>query len=260
MKQSLVAFALCLVVLSGCTAEYAAPSQEPSNIQLNPPVTPPGRPGQSQPFSPLNPSERFPDAEVSNDEYLVNLNSVHKIQCGNRVGSGSTINTNRVLTASHVVGGATECVLIRDGVRVPARVIYDNQSHDYAVLDAPTGSQRRFALSCEGFVTGETYYIIGHAGGREFVITRAEATERFVNISDGESGQPFVRARVLNGRGIRGMSGGPIINTRGVQVGTIIAGPRNPMHVMTYAREIRHTYICNSMNNDGVKEDTPPSK
>jgi S1-C subfamily serine protease len=186
--------------------------------------------------------------DVPASDYSIPLDSIVRIRCGNSRGTAEVINGNVLLTASHVVKGR-DCV-IDDGSEEPARLVYDRPDMDYAILYANTGDRRRIPINCGGFITGDIYFMVGFAGGIDFVVQIAEATGEFANRRDYKSGQPFHHVRTLRGvvthraSAIGGMSGGPVFNRFGEMVGIIVASPTDKTKPEAYVRELRHTFIC----------------
>lgn len=223
MKQLVVAIAVSIITL--LTEHSAGEFRDVSQDAAKTPE-----------YSDLLPLDRV---DTKPSTYTVNLNSIYRVQCGNHLGTAEVIDGNTLITASHVVGGEKTCWHNKQ----PVKVVYDNRAWDFAVLSFPTEGRQRFPYSCDGFVDGKTYLIVGWAEGTDFAVSRVVATSRYINTSDSKSGQPFVHVRVLKGGVWGGMSGGPVVGLDGVQVGTIVAGPRNS-HDWAYARELKDTYLC----------------
>lgn len=176
---------------------------------------------------------RLPDnvAEATTT-YTINLHSVHFLRCDGRTGTAETIGQNTLLTAEHVVGDSTTCTVNDRPVTITAK----DEELDYAVLDyASEPRSQKFPISCEGFITGREYFAIGYAHGLDFVITKGVATARFDNTK---------HLRILSGRAYSGMSGGPIVDVNGVQVGIVVARTLGSGPQFMYARELKETDLC----------------
>ncbi len=174
--------------------------------------------------------------------YLVNLDSIPFINCGAFVGTAEIIAPNTVMTAAHVVGKETQCTV---GQAV-AVVLVNNKELDYAILSVPTTAiHQPMKKSCEGFIAGQTYYAIGYAHGRDFVITRLTADKTYSNAMDDKSGTLFSHTRILSGDVYQGMSGGPIVDENGVQVG-ITSATSIGVRTKALSRELKDTSICSS--------------
>lgn len=220
MGRVLVAIVgLFSLMVSSCTVESAATPDDPSIFAA--PVT----------------TIELPQPQ----RYFVNLDSIPFVNCGAFVGTGEIIAPNTVMTAAHVVGDATEC---RIGQAV-AVVTENNRALDYAILTVPTTAlHQKMKISCRGFVAGRTYYAIGYAHGRDFAITRLVATSRFERDGvDRRSGTPFTHTRILDGEVFPGMSGGPIVDQDGVQVG-ITSATSIGVHSRALSRELKDTSVC----------------
>lgn len=174
--------------------------------------------------------------------YFVNLDSVPFIRCNNFVGTAEIIDIDRVMTAAHVVGSSTTCMI---GETV-ATVIENNPALDYAILSVATSEiNQKLPYSCAGFRPGQTYYAIGYAHGRDFAMTRLIATARYEDGADHQTGTPFYHTRVLDGEVFQGMSGGPIVNQDGVMVG-ITSAMSIGVRQSALSRELKDTSICSS--------------
>jgi S1-C subfamily serine protease len=164
--------------------------------------------------------------------YFLPLDLVEKIECGNKVGSGSRIDSDTVITATHVVdqGGCT----IRGK---PAEVIYSDPNQDFSVLRAADKSGSRMAISCAVPVEGAEYFAIGYAFGEDFVVQPLTGTASKVR-----SGK-FAGMKMLRGNIYPGMSGGPVIDRAGSIVGIVNAAPRNGLSSML-SLSLSGTYLC----------------
>lgn len=217
----LILSAVLALLSGGCTVERAAGS-----------TTPPPAPAI------ISSALDAVDAQLptTTSAYFINLNSVPFIDCGEFTGSGSVIGRDTVITASHVVGKATECRIMG----IPAAVTENRTDRDYAILTIrTTSSAQRFPIDCGGFVRGRTYYAVGYAGGRTFAVTKLIAGLKEAIDYNGT----VISVRDLLGRSYRGMSGGPVIDSEGNQVGTLIsislAGPDT-----THSLELKDTSVC----------------
>lgn len=164
--------------------------------------------------------------------YFLPLDLVEKIECGNKIGSGSRIDTDTVITATHVVtdGGCT----IRGK---PAEVIYSDPKQDFSVLRTADKSSSRMAISCAAPVEGAEYFAIGYAFGDDFVVQPLTGTSSKVR-----AGQ-FAGMKMLRGNIYPGMSGGPVIDRTGSIVGIVNAAPRNGLSSML-SLSLSGTYLC----------------
>lgn len=148
---------------------------------------------------------------------------------------------DQVFTAAHVAVGTT-CTDVASGSE--GRVVYRDPALDIATVQFPAQTlpeKIHLRYSCEGFEAGKTYYAIGYRRGRELVITRLTAAPLYDDRSDPKSGTEFNHVRLLNGDITPGMSGGPIVDERGVMVGTNQAMNYGGVG---WSREIKDTYLC----------------
>lgn len=104
---------------------------------------------------------------------------------------------------------------------------------DFSTIDLPAKGLR---INCEGFKDNEIYWAVGYAWGGpvQRVITLVGTGQK--DSSTGEAillGNPTV---------IPGMSGGPILNSRGEVVGTV--NQYSPMFPLSLSRELRDTSLC----------------
>lgn len=175
--------------------------------------------------------------------YFVNLSSVVFISCGTWVGTAEVIGKNKLMTAAHVVGNNAVCQVGSS----PAVVTENNKALDYAIIDVTTSAVAQpMKISCAGFQPRKTYYAIGYAHGRDFAITRLVATANFEEEGrDGRTGTLFTHTRILQGEVFSGMSGGPIVDENGVQVG-IVAATVTGIHPRALSRELKDTSVCTS--------------
>ena len=214
--------AVLTLLIGGCTVERAAGSTAP----------PPAPAIISSALDAVD--SQLPSTTSS---YFINLNSVMFIECGGFTGTGSIIGRNTVITASHVVGEEKVCLVMGS----PAVVTSNHPELDYAILTiGTTPVAERFPISCGGFVPGDTYYAIGFAGGRVFAVTKLVAAQK--SESNYANGDNF-NVRFLTGQSYRGMSGGPVIDDVGNQVGTVISVSTIGVHT-TQSLELKDTSVC----------------
>ena len=227
--------AFVILAATSCTEETSSLPTQEVPVELVPALV-------------LTPSPSTPQAPAHQlilpnpQRYFVNLDSVPFIRCGDVVGTAEIIDAGRVMTAAHVVGTSATCMI---GLSV-ATVIENNTALDYAILSVTTSQiHQKMRYSCAGFRTGQTYYAIGYAHGRDFAMTRLVATARFEDGTYHETGTPFYHTRVLDGEVFKGMSGGPIVNQDGVMVG-ITSATSMGMRPKSLSRELKDTSICSS--------------
>lgn len=162
------------------------------------------------------------------------------------VGTGTVVSDKLMFTASHVIDGVKSCTLEKRNVirSTPETLVIfrDYPQHDVALLKGDLGS-KSFEISCNGFVTGQTYYMAGHPYGGELLVVPVIATNRYVTGMP-VNGLPAIdHLRVLDGVTYPGMSGGPVVDEDGRVVGIVSSRPTNSEAVMM-AKELADTFVC----------------
>lgn len=133
-------------------------------------------------------------------------------------GSGVHIGSGLILTAAHVVDGV-EHVRVKSshGGTYPATVLWANAAYDVALLDAQLFMVRVSHLSCRALAVGATLRAIGNPGGLEFITLRGHVSappQRYDELAS---------AMILDMTIAPGMSGGPVLDSKGEVVGLVNA-------------------------------------
>ncbi|NMR18823.1 trypsin-like peptidase domain-containing protein [Cellulomonas fimi] len=146
---------------------------------------------------------------------------------GGGTGSGFLVAPDTVMTAAHVVEGATT-VSLRFGAEVFAGepVLMDTEN-DLALVRVdgqPAG--HRFAIAEEPAVVGEDVAILGYPEGRPLGMTQGAVTsvDLRINAEDRDLRGVFRTDSAIN----PGNSGGPVLNKSGDVVGVVSAGSDGP--------------------------------
>jgi hypothetical protein len=230
-------FLIGVLVLGACSEavvqEPPVPEKDLTSIFSRPEAPPP----------PASPQPSTPNIPVIDD--TINFNTIVRITCGSFVGTASIVGPNTIVSANHVVTNTPVCHVGGQ----PAPVAYRRPDQDFAVLyPALNHHARRIPINCNGAVTGETYFMVGYAHGDQLTLNLGVAMPGYENSKDYRSGQEFRHARVMRGKVHSGMSGGPVLNQRGEQIGTILATSigRN----QTLIREFKDTYLCEEKSPD----------
>jgi S1-C subfamily serine protease len=138
-------------------------------------------------------------------------------------GSGSIIDINgHILTNYHVIEKARQInVSLYNGSTFPAEIVGQDPDTDIAVLkiDAPAELLRPLPLgSSEELRVGQRIYAIGNPFGLERTMSTGmvSSLDRQIPSKTGRSMRSFIQLdATLN----QGNSGGPLLNTRGEQIG-----------------------------------------
>ena len=172
----------------------------------------------------------------------IDRDSAPMMECARGSGTGVVISSRTMLTASHVVAGGHTCD-IQDPLRGgnTATLDRDDASNDFATMKGRFRA-KPVEVNCDGFTTGETYYMTGHPYGKERITVPAVATPRYLDTRP-TNGPPTKRLRELDGSSFPGMSGGPIMDDQGRVVGVVSSRPVDDRSV-TMAKELRDTFIC----------------
>lgn len=143
--------------------------------------------------------------------------SLVKIGTATGHGSGTHLGKGLFLTAAHVIGDAKSVRIIPEfGTESAGEVLWSNPAYDVALILAPAtaGSSD---LDCSTFKVGDRVQGAGNPLNMEFV--RSWGT-----ISTEVRSAEYFRSFVLSDLRIAGgMSGGPVLNERGLVAGIIVA-------------------------------------
>lgn len=177
---------------------------------------------------------------ATQDGYFVNLDAILQISCvgpeGHDLGSGSIISHDRVLTAAHVVRGTDSCMIRGQA----AKVIFEDDKLDVAVLAADLGRTPVMQVSCDDFVKDRPYFAIGYAQGQDFALQVLTSTGAYGSIKTNEGA--FLHGALFDGRVFGGMSGGPVVDTLGHVIGVVVAGQERTE--FSAIRALRDTPLC----------------
>lgn len=178
-----------------------------------------------------------PPPEVDANGYFIPLDLVRQLKCygtdGGVTGSGTYIDGDLILSAYHVVSDR-KCKV--DGAAV--ETVYVNKAQDIAVVKTPYVAPSFITISCAKPKAGDEAFAVGFANGEAFVVQRYTATGTYRR-----GGKPFGGLAVFKGTSFHGMSGGPVLDSKGQIIATLNAG--NDSGVML-GRLMGETYLCRS--------------
>jgi S1-C subfamily serine protease len=146
---------------------------------------------------------------------------------GAEAGSGFVLGDGIVITAAHVVHGASVAMIDRDGgAAVPATVVgVDGGGRDIAVLYAPAlAGTHRLRTSGKDLAAGTEVAAAGHPrGGARQVLAGVVAGY----VDSGPVAADGGRVLTVSMTFVPGMSGGPVVDADGRVVGVVIGVERN---------------------------------
>ncbi len=149
------------------------------------------------------------------------------------VGSGFAVGTDKVVTARHLVQGATSIsVLGLDGLEYEAAVLGSDARTDLALLDVPGASLQPVRLGrSHTLMVGDTVLAIGNPYGLGHSLAQGVVGGQQRAMDGGDGNAAFVQLSIpLN----PGNSGGPILDDRGLVVG-VLAGTHAQGQAIAFA-------------------------
>jgi S1-C subfamily serine protease len=155
---------------------------------------------------------------------------------GESLGAGVVVtNTGEILTALHVVAGATAIkVSFSDGTTSPATIVTSDATHDIASL-MPQHPPAVIvpAVLGGGVQVGDQVFAVGHPLGLLDSLT-AGVVSGLDRTFKGDNGQTLTGLIQFDAAVNPGNSGGPLVNRQGQVVG-IVTGIANPAGVDDFA-------------------------
>ena len=167
----------------------------------------------------------------------VPLYSIKRVYCLTGSGTAFLVARDTYVSAFHVshLGSCTV-----DGRTI--NPIVTEAAKDFVVFKAPSGDARPLRVSCKGFIEGEQYRGIGFPAGNDMVVTKLVAGHYIVG--DYLPDLKFRGMRFLRGIIPHGMSGGPIVDRRGVVIGINSATTNNDTQGLS--RDLADTQLCSA--------------
>ena len=134
--------------------------------------------------------------------YLIDANTIAKIDCGKWMGTGSYIGNGLVVTARHVVseGKCTADLAKADVVESSLR-----PGVDFALLRIKNDVAYRQLIDCSGIKEGRTYLASGYAEDAPRTVTQRLIGSTAITQEKGFEGETVMRGSIT-----QGMSGGPV--------------------------------------------------
>jgi hypothetical protein len=153
------------------------------------------------------------------------------------IGTGTWIGPNLLMTADHVIHGATVCIAELS----KATVLREYGSLDVAFLTASNPGGSYAPISCDGVKPGEAYETSGYADGDGY---RRTAIWMGLDGRVVDAPPPFGGLSRFEGLVREGMSGSPIWQRdTGRIVAIVNAGNEEPPHDV-WGRSLADTYPC----------------
>lgn len=164
---------------------------------------------------------------------------IHKITCGNMMGTAFVVSPNIMYTAGHVVKLSPTCSFVgRNNRSVSLSVVSVDTINDFAILRSRETLRDAFPVNCDGAIPEQMYTIAGYPFGLEFVSVPAKAINLHYTANGGA-----VHMRAMRSETRQGMSGGPTINASnevvGYLIGTVETGTKD-----TVIKEMRDLPVC----------------
>ncbi len=140
------------------------------------------------------------------------------------------------VTAYHVAEGTDYCKI--NGVK--AKVLVSKSSRDYLILSAPSNGLSPLQYTCKDFNVGSSYFALGSIASI-LTVTTVTATNIIAAPANNKVNN-FMGSRWLLGPIYHGMSGGPIMNSRGLVYGvntaTVAPSP------YSFSQPLKNSPLC----------------
>lgn len=183
----------------------------------------------------------LPDPVSAEEQYASAGDTLLYLRCFYASGGLKTTGTGFIVsedglavTAAHVVEKASRVTAtMKDGTELEVRVISADQKTDVAVVRLPKGKYSSLTVADEAPAGGAVVRCIGYPVKDAYIITEGLVSAPSASISGKD--RMLINADVVNG-----MSGGPVLNSRGEVVGVISGSVRTMtgIHLSTLWSEL----------------------
>lgn len=148
----------------------------------------------------------------------------------------------KYITANHVAGNDAQCFDAETST--PVKLIHGDSINDFAIVETPKNLDNvYFEISCEPFISGNTYQSLGWAGGTVLLQKGIKASWVYTDKNFKVEGMVNYHLRKFKGLIISGMSGGPIVDENWVVHG--INNVSDTDYDLSWSRELSDTVLCN---------------
>lgn len=150
--------------------------------------------------------------------------SIVTIKRAKTIGSGFIVGPNLVLTNRHVVSDSKEVEVYFTGEdkAVNGKVIKLDKENDIALIEVVTGDRKSLALATQSPDIGEDVLVFGTPYGFRGSVTRGivSALDREISMENNVELKDLIQTDASTNPG---NSGGPLVNSKGMVVGMMIA-------------------------------------
>lgn len=137
----------------------------------------------------------------------VTMDAGVEILVGDGLGSGVSIGNGMVVTAAHVVRGQKDVTVeAQDGKRYAARVLWESDASDIAMLSVPGAKLPVAKLACDDVRVGDEISAIGNPLGLKFVTSYGHISAKPQKIGD------IDEVFTMDMTTVMGQSGGPVFS------------------------------------------------
>jgi S1-C subfamily serine protease len=148
--------------------------------------------------------------------FLVDMNIIPKVTCGDYMGTGVYVGSGDVATARHVISASKAACTVDGSTSTFAG---GAAGKDFVLLHVKNAPPLRALINCQGFIEGHHYLAVGYA-----LDAPRPVEQRLVGSFSASDAPGFRGLIIFRGSVTQGMSGGPIFDEEdGSLVGIINA-------------------------------------